>query len=60
MKNKKILHIVLTLALVLSIIPLATVTASAGTGSKTLIKTKMDRGAWWVTLHRVAESDTTE
>ena len=40
MKNKKILHIVLTLALVLSIIPLATVTASAGTGSKTLIKTK--------------------
>jgi hypothetical protein len=40
MKNKRILHIILTLALVLSIIPLATVSASAGTGAKTLIKTK--------------------
>ena len=24
------------------------------------LKNPMDRGAWWVTVHRVAESDTTE
>ena len=40
MQKKRIVHLMLVFALVMSLIPLATITASAGTGAKTLIKTK--------------------